>query len=90
MGNQIEVTNELVTDVKGRILKKLIPLILLVSEKSMTSDKLDIDTTDITDNNSIKLARDISEKVYNLLPQIVSEVGEEIRKDLGETENARL
>jgi len=78
------VTNELVRIVKQTLLGKLLPMTLLVSEKSILSDKLEIDTTDRTDNNNIKLARSVAEKVYGLLPQIVSEVGVEIETILGE------
>jgi len=78
------VTNDLVDVVKQSVLEKLIPMTLLISEKSILSDKLEIDTTDRTDNNNIKLARNVAEKVYGLLPQIVSEVGVEIENILGE------
>jgi hypothetical protein len=65
------------------IVSKLIPLVLLVSEKSIT-EVSDIDTTDITDNNNVKLARSISDKVYELFPQIVKDVEAEIETILGE------
>jgi hypothetical protein len=78
------VTNDLVLSVKKMLLEKIVPLTILVSEKSIIEDKSELDTTDITDNNNIKIARRISEKVYNLLPQIIGEVGIEIEKLLGE------
>lgn len=78
------VTNELVGETKKLILEKLIPMLILVSEKSIMQYKFELDTTDITDNNNIKLAREIAEKVYGLLPQIISEVGAEIENTLGE------
>jgi hypothetical protein len=78
------VTNELVFLVKKKILEKLVPLAILASEKSILAYKFNLDVTDITDNNNIKLARDVAEKVYNLLPQIAIEVGAEIEKELGE------
>jgi len=79
----ITVTNDLVFQVKKKILEKLIPMAILVSEKSILAYKFDLDVTDITDNNNIRLARDVAEKLYNLLPQIVSEVGSEIETELG-------
>lgn len=78
------VTNDLVTEIRKSLVEKIVTLSILVSEKSIVEDKSEIDTTDITDNNNIKLARSISEKVYGLLPQVVSEVGVEINNILGE------
>jgi hypothetical protein len=57
---------------------------LLVSEKFISGYKFDIDTTDISDNNNVRLAREIAEKVYELLPGIAQEVQFEIEKTLGE------
>ena len=81
---QKSLTDDLVNHTKRLLLEKIIPASLLVAEKEIISDKLEIDTTDITDNNTIKLARSVSEKVYSLLPQIVTEVGAEITNILGE------
>lgn len=78
------ITNELVFETKRLILEKLIPSIILVSEKSIVGYKFELDPTDLTDNNNITVARGVAEKVYNLLPQILNEVGVEIEKILGE------
>lgn len=78
------ITNELVFETKHLILEKLIPSIILVSEKSIVGYKFELDPTDLTDNNNITVARGVAEKVYNLLPQILNEVGVEIEKILGE------
>lgn len=79
----VEVTNELVISIKSLILEKIVPLAILVSEKSIM-EKSSLDTTDITDNNNVKLARSISEKIYELFPQIVKDVEAEIETILGE------
>lgn len=78
------VTDEMVQYIKRRLLEKLLPMTILVSEKSIIAHRLELDTTDITDNNNVKLARSIAEKVFGLLPQIVTEVGVEITNILGE------
>lgn len=77
-----ELTQELILFTKQRILEKLIPKSILVSEKIIHEYKLGIDPTDITDNNNIKIARSMAEKVFDLLPEIISEVGDEIDKEL--------
>jgi hypothetical protein len=78
------VTNDLVFTIKKSILEALIPQVILVSQKSISEYKYPLDATDATDGNNIKLAREVAEKVYNLLPQILSEVGANIEKILGE------
>jgi hypothetical protein len=80
----MNVTNELVLQIKRSMLEKLIPMAILVSEKSIAGYKFNIDTTDISDNNNVRLAREIAEKVYELLPGIAQEVQLEIEKTLGE------
>lgn len=77
-------SNELVFSIKRSLLEKLVPTSILVAQKSIGKYKYSLDVTDITDNNNIKVAREIAEKVYNLLPQIIGEVGAEIEKQLGE------
>jgi hypothetical protein len=79
----LTISNDLVSQVRLSLVNKLVPLVLLVSEKSITEIS-DIDTTDITDNNNVKLARSISDKVYELFPQIVKDVEAEIETILGE------
>lgn len=78
------ISNEIVLDVKRDILERAIPIIILESERAIVGYKYELDTTDTTDNNNLKLAREVAESVYNLLPQIASEVGDEIEKELGE------
>lgn len=62
------------TAVKKSLLESFIPMALLVSKSSIVDYKYDLDTTKINDNNNIKLAREISGKLYNHLPQIIEGV----------------
>ena len=85
------VTEDMVLGFKKLLAEKLIPAIMLISQKSLLEeDKLGIDPTDITDNNNIKVARSITEKVIDLLPKLMGEAGVEIEKTLGENNNAGL
>jgi len=78
------VTHDLVLLGKKFILESLLPQIILVAEKEIVNYKFNLDVTDITDNNNVKIARSISESVTKRLPQILLEVVEKIRKELGE------
>lgn len=78
------VTNDLVLTIKKSILESLIPQVILVSQKSISQYKYPLDATDASDGNNVKLAREVAEKVYNLLPQILTEVGANIEKTLGD------
>lgn len=80
----VYTSNDLVFSVKALILQKLIERTILVSQKSISEYKYPLDVTDTTDNNNIRVAKDIAEKMYNLLPQIISEVGAEVEKQLGD------
>lgn len=80
--------SDLFLEVKSALLQSLIPKILLVSKSAIMDYKYPIDTKDQTDNNNLKLARDIAEKVYQLFPQVLVEVQNSITQ-LGEN-NARL
>lgn len=75
--------SDLFLEVKAALLQSLIPKILLVSKSLIMDYKYPIDTKDQTDNNNLKLARDISEKVYQLFPQVLEEVQKSVLK-LGE------
>ena len=86
----MKVTNELVIEVKKSLLERLVPRIILASKNEIVSYKYSIDTTDTTDNNNIKLARSVSDNVYNMLPEVVQEVTTELQTRLGETNNAGL
>lgn len=79
-----EVSNDLVISVKRALLEKVIPTMILVSQKTIGEYKYPLDVTDTTDNNNITVARSVAEKVYNLLPQIADEVVAKIEKELGE------
>jgi hypothetical protein len=71
-------------DIKKSILEKLIPTILLVSKNEVLGYKFDLDTTQFQDHNTIKVAKQVAEKVYQLLPPIVEESYLEVMKILGE------
>ena len=83
------VTEDLVLEFKKLFAEKVIPTIILISEKSIISDSLGIDPTDLTDNNNIRLAKSIAKKVIDLLPKLIGEAGVEIEKLLGDND-ARL
>ena len=83
------VTDDLVLEFKKLFAEKVIPTIILISEKSIISDSLGIDPTDLTDNNNIRLAKSIAKKVIDLLPKLIGEAGVEIEKLLGDND-ARL
>jgi len=78
------VSQEMIEQVKTNLLETLIPEIILISEKSITGYKFEIDTTDITDNSNIKLARSISEKVLGILPKVIGDVGNSLIQKLGD------
>lgn len=78
------VTNELVASIKKSLLERIIDTTILVSEKEIVGNKSGLDVTDITDNNNIKLARTVAERVYDLLPQILAESRNEVEKIIGE------
>lgn len=67
-------------EVKKALLENLIQKILLVSKSSIMEYKYQLDTKDQTDNNNLKLAREVAEKVYNLMPQILEEVQKSVSK----------
>jgi len=69
-------------EVKAALLGKLIPQILLVSKSCILQYKYAINTSDASDVNNLRIAKEIAEKVYHLLPQILEEVQKSIK--LGE------
>lgn len=69
----IKVESPLV-EVKSALLQSLIPKIILMSKSAILDYKYPIDTRDQTDNNNLKLAREIAESVYKVLPQILDEL----------------
>lgn len=76
---------DLFLEVKSLFIKSLIPKIILVSKSSLLSYKYALDTRDNTDNNNLRLAREISDKVYQLLPSVLLEVQNIIsNENLGE------
>lgn len=70
-------------DVKSTLLMSLVPKIMLVSKSAIMEHKYNIDTRDQTDNNNLKIARAVSDKVYQLFPQVLEEVQVSLTK-LGE------
>lgn len=69
-------------EVKASLLEALIPQIILVSKSSLIQHRYNLNTRDASDTNNLKIAKDISEKVYHLLPQVLEEVQKTIK--LGE------
>lgn len=78
------VDNALLEFAKVSILEKLVPEIILISEKSIIGYKFDLDTTDFRDNDTIKLARSVADKVCGILPRILGDVGRLIVEKLGD------
>lgn len=78
--------SEFENDVRTEVLQSLIPKIISVSKSSILEYKFDIDTTDFTDNNTIKLARDVASKVFQLFPKTVEDVYVRLNKKLDEGE----
>ena len=75
----LEISNfdkkqDLFLEVKSTFISSLIPKIILVSKSSLLGHKYTLDTKDNTDNNNLRLAREISDKVYQLLPSVLLEV----------------
>lgn len=69
-------------DVKRSLLERLIPRIILVSKSSIVEYKYPVNPKDVSDTTNLKLAREIAENVYQLLPTVVEEVRKSIK--LGE------
>jgi hypothetical protein len=67
-------------EAKSALLKLLVPKIILVAKSGILGYKYPIDTKDKTDNNNLKLAKSIAESVYQLLPQTLEEVQNELSK----------
>jgi len=60
--------------IKKSIIEELIPQIILISKSEIVNYKFDIDTTVFTDHNTIKLAREVATKVFQVFPNIVDEI----------------
>ena len=65
---------------KAALIESLVPKIILVSKSTLLGHKYAIDTKDFSDNNNLKIAREVAENVYKLFPQVL----EEVQKKLGE------
>src|SRR5690606_6203024 len=74
---------DLFISVKSSFIRNLIPQIILVSKSELLNYKYILDTRDKTDNNNLRLAREIADSVYQLLPNILAEVQKEVL-ELGE------
>lgn len=72
------------TQVKRALLQSLIPKIILVSKSALLEHKYSLDTKDVSDNNNLKIAREVAEKVYPLFPQVLEEVQKSVQSKLGE------
>lgn len=72
------------TEVKKSLLTGLIPMVLLISKNCIRNYKFPLDATDFTDHNNIKVAKEISGKVYEILPDIIKSTVENIERNLGE------
>lgn len=73
----MKLTNEMVIDVKKAIMSRLIPEIILASKNRIVGYKYALDPTDITDNNNLKLAREVSDEIYQKLPEVLQQVADE-------------
>lgn len=65
--------------VKKSLLESIIPKIILVAKSSILGHKYPIDTNDLTDNNNLRIARSIAEKVYQMFPSILDETRQLIK-----------
>ena len=65
---------------KAALIESLVPKIILVSKSTLLGHKYAIDTKDFSDNNNLKIAREVAENVYKLFPQVL----EEVQKKLGD------
>lgn len=74
----MKLTNEMVLEVKKAILEKLVPEIILTSKNRIVGYKYALDPTDITDNNNLKLAREVSEEIYQKMPEVLQLVVDEM------------
>lgn len=61
-------------EVKRNLLEALIPQIILISKSSIMEFKYSLDTKDVSDNNNLRLAKSIADKVFQILPKVVEEV----------------
>ena len=75
---------DLFLPVKCALIETLIPKIILVSKSTILNHKYPIDTKDVSDNNNLKIAREISENVYQLFPQMWEEIQKSVYSKLGE------
>lgn len=75
-------SNVTLLDVKKSLLETLIPKIILVSKSSIIEYKYPVNPKDVSDTTNLKLAREVAESVYQLLPTVVEEVRKSIK--LGE------
>ena len=68
--------------IRRSLLSSIASIIILVSKAAVLDYKYGIDCTDHSDNNTLKLARDVSSKVFGMLPKIVNGVYDETMKSL--------
>jgi hypothetical protein len=77
---------EVYSRVRRTLLHSLTGAIMLISKSAILDHKYSLDMKDISDNNTLRLARGVSAKVYGILPKIVNEICAEtiksIRKDI--------
>lgn len=76
--SSLDEKRDLFIEAKKALVENLIPKIILVSKSSLMEHKYALDTKDTTDNNNLRLSKDIANKVYQLLPVVLSEVQKSI------------
>jgi hypothetical protein len=74
--------SDLFVEIRNSMTNRLVPEIILVSKSEIMNYKFDIDTRDFTDHNTIKLAREVSNKVFGLFPKLIEDVLLEINNKL--------
>lgn len=61
-------------EIKKSLLEAVVPQIILISKSALLEFKYSLDTKDVSDNNNLRIAKDIAGKVYMILPKIVEEI----------------
>jgi hypothetical protein len=79
---------ELSLQVRKTLLDSVASVTMLVSKSTILDWKYPIDTGDRTDNNIVKLARNVSGKVFDLFQRIVQDIGTQTYKNMIGDNNA--
>jgi hypothetical protein len=68
--------------IRRSLLGSITGIIIFISKSAILDHKYSLDTMDNTDNNTLRLARGVSAKVFGMLPKILNEVYTETIKSL--------